>query len=460
MSSARAFAARAISAIVFCGLIALICLAPIPYGSVQPWSQAIFECAVFLLGLGACLHTILTGAPAKIDLRLFLPPLALVAFAFVQSISWSQSTIAGVRVAAAISADPFESRIFALRLGTMVIAGLIATQFTINISRLIIVGNALIVTALISAVFGIARLTMQHTDGFVLPFLRMGGGFAQFINKNHFAFLIEPAVGLLMAMIVLRKDAGHKKLLYLSALILLWAALVMSKSRGGLLAVSVQMIVAALFFFYPRRTPAQVTSSRARSIAAAAIAVIPIIVVVAGTTIWLGGDQLTTGVETATTEISSRSDENHEGARRRDIWRATLQLARAHPVAGAGLGGYWAEIPTYHDASGVLTPQQGHNDYLELLASGGLIGVGLFAWFIVNLIRAARHAVATFEGLQRVLAVGAVIGIVGVAVHSLVEFGLHITCNALVFVMLLAMLSMNKIDQRPVAQAHRSAAFN
>jgi O-antigen ligase len=158
--------------------------------------------------------------------------------------------------------------------------------------------------------------------------------------------------------------------------------------------------------------------------------------------------------------MTAAGDEKHEGARRRDIWRATLQMARAHPIAGAGLGGYWAEIPAYHDASGVLTPQQGHNDYLELLASGGLIGLGLFGWFLFALVRQARRALARFSGIQRALAVGAIIGIVGIGVHSLVEFGLHITSNALVFVMLLALLSVNKIDQRPGTQAHRSAAFN
>jgi O-antigen ligase len=216
------------------------------------------------------------------------------------------------------------------------------------------------------------------------------------------------------------------------------------------------MVVAALIFIYTRRPSHQIKTSRTRSIATAAITIVVIVFMVAGTTIWLGGDQLSTGVETAATEINSRTDDYYEGARRRDIWRATWQMARAHPIAGAGFGAYWAEIPAYHDASGVLTPQQGHNDYLELLASGGLIGVGLLAWFLVGLIQTTRHALANFGGVQRTVAVGAVIGIVGVGVHSLVEFGLHITCNAAVFVMLLAILSMNKIDQRPPLQAQRS----
>ena len=38
------------------------------------------------------------------------------------------------------------------------------------------------------------------------------------------------------------------------------------------------------------------------------------------------------------------------------------------------MGGYWIAIPGYHNASGTLVPQEAHNDYLELLASGGIIG--------------------------------------------------------------------------------------
>jgi O-antigen ligase len=433
-------------------------LTPVPYGSVEPWSQAAFQCVVFALGFLWCIHAVLKGSLLSIDLRFFLPLIAFVAFALLQSLSWSQSAVAGVKVLNAISADPFESRLFALRFGALVLAGLLTANFTDNSMRLKSLASALIIVATVSAVFGIVRLTMQRGDGFVLESLRAGNGFAQFINKNDFAFLIEPAVGLLMAMILLSKAAGPWKLIYLSGVILLWAALIMSRSRGGLLAVSVQMIVAVLFLIYGRTHHEK--RSRARSTGIAAMAIVAIIVVVAGTTIWLGGDQLSTGVETAANEMVSRGYENHEGARRRDIWRATWQMAKAHPIFGAGLGGYWAEIPAYHDASGVLSPQQAHNDYLELLASGGLIGVGLFAWFLFALVQKARSALATFTGIQRVLAVGAILGVVGVGIHSLIDFGLHITGNALVFVMLLALLNVSRIDQRPSAQAHRSAAFN
>ena len=55
----------------------------------------------------------------------------------------------------------------------------------------------------------------------------------------------------------------------------------------------------------------------------------------------------------------------------------------AHPFLGVGLGGYWIGITAYHDASGLMTPQEAHNDYLELLSSGGLIGFAIGVWFVV-----------------------------------------------------------------------------
>jgi O-antigen ligase len=183
-----------------------------------------------------------------------------------------------------------------------------------------------------------------------------------------------------------------------------------------------------------------------------------LIITVAGVA-WLGGDQLSTGVETATIELSHENTA-HEGTRRSDIWRATWRMARAHPLAGAGLGGFWAELPQYHDGSGTSTPQQAHNDYLELLASGGLVAAAILIWFVVSLLRSARSAFQQEPGFQRGAALGSILGLIGIAVQSLVEFGLHVTSNALVLMMLLAILSLPRIDQQPIAQAHRNPAFN
>ena len=40
---------RLLSLIVFGGLLLLLILVPVPYGTVEPWWEAVFECAVFAL---------------------------------------------------------------------------------------------------------------------------------------------------------------------------------------------------------------------------------------------------------------------------------------------------------------------------------------------------------------------------------------------------------------------------
>jgi len=461
-SATRIVLVRVLEATIFYGLIVVMFLTAVPYGTVEAWSIASFECAVFALGLLAVLHGLISGSWEASSLRLFYPLIALTLFAVLQSLSWSQASVAGSKVVNAISADPFESWAFALRVAALTLAGILAVRFTRGSGRLIILLHAIIVLAVLSAIFGIVRQTMQHDQQFLLQYLALEGGYGQFINKNHFAFLVEPAMGLLLGITLLRRDRRERLLLYVSAMLLLWTALVLSRSRGGLLAVTVQMICAAALFIYFRKhavtEKANQSFTWARSIIVFTVTSIGLLSIIIAGVVWLGGDQLSTGVETAAIEMSSAGDA-HEGARRLDIWRATWRMARAHPIAGAGLGGFWAEFPLYYAASGAQSPQRAHNDYLELLASGGIIGAALFAWFAVELTRRARAGVRNFRGFQRAAVLGAIVGIVGVGVHSLVDFGLHITINGLVFVMLLSILSLDKINQRPAAQAHRNPAF-
>ena len=59
------------------------------------------------------------------------------------------------------------------------------------------------------------------------------------------------------------------------------------------------------------------------------------------------------------------------------------------------------------------------------------------------------------EGFQRAVSLGSIIGLVGVGVHSIVDFGLHVTINALVFVVLVAFLSIRSL--RPQVSRRRAA---
>jgi hypothetical protein len=432
-----------VEAFVFYSLVVTIALVAIPYGTVEPWWEAVFECAVFALGLLWIIHGLWDGAWIQGSMRVFYPMIALVALALVQSLPLWQMDWAGTKVWYAISADPFESRRFALKTAALILAGVMLVRYTGNRRRLSVLVHAIIGVALASALFGIARQAAQHAPGFGLSLLRPGIGYAQFINKNHFAYLMEMATALVAGVAIMRSEKRERLLIYLAAFLVMWVALVLSNSRGGLLAMVAQVVCAPAIFLDARPRAADQAKSWTRSVAVRVAMIGALLIVVAAGVFWLGGDQLATGAETASIEIAGADpSELHEGARRRDIWRSTWLMFKAHPITGAGFGGYWAEVPLFHQASGRLTPQQAHNDYLEVLASGGIVGVALLIWFALVTVRQARDALTATDGFQRAVASGAIIALVGVAVHSMVDFGLHITLNALVFVALLAILSL------------------
>src|SRR4029078_5692240 len=145
-----------------------------------------------------------------------------------------------------------------------------------------------------------------------------------------------------------------------------------------------------------------------------------------------GVDRLATNFENASSELAS--DTLRQGGSRNEIWRATLKMFAAHPILGGGLGGYWIGSTAYHDASGLMTPQEAHNDYLELLSSGGVFVFAIGVWFAVQVIREARRNFLLEGSYMRL---GAILGIIGVAAHSLVDFGLHILIHAIVFLSLI-----------------------
>ena len=71
--------------------------------------------------------------------------------------------------------------------------------------------NVIIAVAVASAVFGMMRQTTQHSVGFVLPLIQPGQGYGQFVNQNHFAFLMEMGFGLTLGMILgggVRREQG------------------------------------------------------------------------------------------------------------------------------------------------------------------------------------------------------------------------------------------------------------
>ena len=97
-------------------------------------------------------------------------------------------------------------------------------------------------------------------------------------------------------------------------------------------------------------------------------------------------------------------------------------------------------IPQFEKNSGHIKLEQAHNDYLDLAASGGLVGIVLAAWFVGAVVWSANARLSSRDRYRRAAALGAATGMLGVAVHSAVDFGLQVTGIAVVFTALLGIL--------------------
>ena len=428
--------ARVLSAVIFAGLLAVVPLSSIPYGSVEPGWTALFEALIFLLAALWAVEGALSGRWVSRAHVVAAPGLALALYALLQSVSvWGGG---------ALSFDPYETRLVALELLAYATFLALALRYVDSGRRLRALLYTLVAAGLASALFGIARQAGQRgQEGFVLEYLRQGSGYAQFINKNHFAYLAEMALGVLLGTVAGGGVPRAKMLVPLALALPVWAALVLSNSRGGLFAMLCQVIFLGATFgatraaaraaggvgrergARPQSLAERVSHSRA---ARAALVTLLLATVIVGT-VWLGGDAVADRVASVSEEAASAAAEPTRTGRK-DIWAATWEMFAEHPFAGVGFGGYWVAVSRYHKGSGDSVPQQAHSDYLETLASGGVIGAGLVALFVFLLVKRAAGRLRCGSPFERAARLGALTGLCGVCVHSLVEFGLHVPSNA------------------------------
>ena len=125
---------------------------------------------------------------------------------------------------------------------------------------------------------------------------------------------------------------------------------------------------------------------------------------------------------------------------RQMIWRDTLAMIREHPVLGVGVGAYQTVFPMYGHSDGSTIVEFAHNDYLQALADGGIIAGALAVCFIIGVFRAFARGTRSRDPFNAALALGAGAGVFAILVHSLFDFNLQLPSNALLFLVLAAIV--------------------
>jgi O-antigen ligase len=121
----------------------------------------------------------------------------------------------------------------------------------------------------------------------------------------------------------------------------------------------------------------------------------------------------------------------------------TLDIIKAYPVVGSGLGSFSVIYTRYDSRNGFYRLEQAHNDYLQVLADGGIVGGILGLAFLIILFGKGFARRETDDKFRRGVATGALAGCFAVLIHSFFDFTLHTTANALLFLILAALATQD-----------------
>jgi len=263
-----------------------------------------------------------------------------------------------------------------------------------------------------------------------------------FVNRNHLSGYLEMLIPLTIGLILARVDFASlgglklkEKILRISekgiytnillslGIIAMALAVIFSKSRSGVFLLVLTFILffelIVLYFGMGRQ--------RQKWIKTFLVAVFLVITFIS----------LYVGIDAT---IERFEMENILKETRPTIWGNTVRIISDFPLFGTGFGTYPAVYAAYEEKMVPFRAHYSHNDYLEYLSDGGAVGFALLLGSVLFILvksflywRVRRHP--QVKGL----ALGGIIAVVLILIHSISDFNLQIPANMLLFTVVLSM---------------------
>ncbi len=411
-------------------LLALLLLwAPLPFASVTRWGSAIVQ-AVAFAALALAALTVRSR-----DLRaVAAPAAALTAIAVLgalQALPWPRAVasvlsprhaglmaaVAGVDAPVPLTLAPDASGRTALTwaaVAAVLVASAVAGR---RRDRRRWMGAAILAAALFQVLYGAGRWIVRATEIWRVSVpgdpTRLRGSF---VNPDHLALYLEISLAIAFAWgwWALRKsrlDLPAERRLFLAAppvavWLILFLGLAFTGSRGGL---------AAAVFAAGAQGLLLAAAARRKGLApVGALAALAGVGVVAAVNAQAGFGRL---AATSVYEVTWNA--------RREVYAAAWDLWQGFPWLGTGLGAFRDSLALTQPAGLPGTWWHAHSDWLELLATVGLLGAVAFLLGLVPLaVRLSRCWTGDRRSEDRAAALAALGALVSLAIHESIDFGL------------------------------------
>ncbi len=401
------------------GICVLITFAVLAHGAVEPWSQAILE----------------TGAAA-----LFLWWSVLLVTRKTSEISWSPLLwpllglvlLGLLQIFVPLSVYPNLTRMELLRVAVYLLLFFLFSQAFQTARHWAGFTWFLILLGFSVAVFAILQDLTSNGKLYWFRELRFGGiPFGPFVNRNHFAGLMELLIPIGLAILAVRGVA--KQMLPMVALCtaLPMGALFLSASRGGIVAFGCEILLLVGLLWLRRGEKRQL------------LTFIAAIVLAGGLVGWLGVDQVLK-------RFTAIHNVEVTESRRVSMMRGGWHIFVDNLWTGTGLGTTISVYPRYETLYDGKIVDHVHNDHLEVLAETGIVGgICWLAFLGLTFGIGLKNLSIRNEPLTHAVQLGALVACGGLLVHGFVDFNLHIPSNALLFYLLAGISAANPILDLP-----------
>ena len=439
--------------LVICVAIVLSALA---YGTVHYWALGLFNLGALTILVLWVLDAWRLGNLRVSRNVLQLPLLGALVLGLVQLLPLREVTVSGAAfgVVNTLTLDPNSTRLVLVQLATLFIYFSATLVFVDTPHRLRLLVRTIMVFGFCLALFGLTQSFTSPTKVYWIRELNQSTAFGPFINRHHFAGYMELTIALPLGLLFAGAVDKEKRLIYLFVAGLMGVGLVMTASRGGIISLVAEILflgaVTAIWRKYSDRKLTR-TGRLKRLAARAGMATALLIGLFLGVVLLGGEFSLNRFIDSVNTDDPTTG--------RAHFWSVTLNIIKAHPYLGTGLGAFGVIYTQYDTRNGLFRLEQAHNDYLQVLSDAGIVGGGLALSFVVLLFYKALARAKSRDDFRRGVALAALSGCFGVLVHSFFDFTLHTTSNALLFLVLAALATLNgRVEDAPRRRRRRSSA--
>ena len=405
------------------GICVLVTFAVLAHGAVEPWSEAVLE-----IGAAVLLLVWAWKALTNYELKLVWNPLLWPLLGF-----W---LVAVFQLIFGITAVPFLTDIELLKYSALLALFFLCVQSYRTRAHWRNFVWFLMSLGFAVSLFAILQHFTFNGKLYWVRELQYGGiPFGPYVNRNHFAGLVELLIPPGLAIQILGAERRDQLPLVTLFTLLPIGALFLAASRGGIISFVAEVGFLAILII-ARRREKKVLVAAALTITLAAILVS-----------WLG-------IGRALDRFASYKKLETSEGRRVEMLHDSLRIFQDHRVLGTGLGTLQEVFPLYETFYDGLVVNHSHNDYAEALAETGAIGALCGLVFLVFLF-GTSWKILNAEGDPQSFAyhTGALVACLGLLVHAGVDFNFHIPSNALIF-LLQAALATSVFPALPLSREH------